>query len=478
MHRLPSRLAAALALVVGALMLAGVTPAAAAAPTTAPSTSLGTTADPAPAAAGWLVGQTRGKPYLAGQYGPDLGLTADLVLSLDAARVGQREAAAATDYLAANAAGYVSYNSTYYPGSLGKLALVAEAQGRDPDGFGSVRLLHQITAMECPHAGCTPSELGFYKSPDTTNGYQSVLTQALAILALQRGGDHPSAAAARWLVGQQCASGGFTVDERDTSLVCDRKDAQGNVADRSDTDSTGYVVQALVATGQRAATAKAAAYLARAAAGGFATSSVTANAAAIAAQGLTAAGSVSGAATAHAFLRRLALGCSAPAAERGAVLPNAGATYDASSPGTLDPVVRATAQAAAGLTGRPLASISATGAAAEVPTLDCTPRSPSPTPTPTPTSPTPSATPTATPSGTPTAAPPSPTATGTPGAGSTGPGGSTGPSTQGRPPAPTLPATGAGGLSATALTGLALLLMGGALLLLGRERRRHGRHAG
>lgn len=415
MHRLPLALAAA---AVAAAPLLAATPAAA-------ST---TTTDPAKAAAGWLTTQLVGGDHLESSYTyngktttyADYGNTADAVLGMDAAGVAQDAAGRATSYLAAHVGDYAGTAPNYYPGSLAKLALVAEAQHLDPHAFGGVDLVKALQDEEAQ----TGANKGLYTDPDTANGYQSVVTQALALVALSRTGnaaDKPSQAAGDWLVGQACGDGGFQTDVRDPSAgTC-----------TSDVDSTAYAVQALVATGRDAT--KALGWLAthRNSDGGYGQPGSNANSTAVAVQALTAAGrDTSGP---QGWLRAHQQGCSAPAAQRGAVRYKS--TYDAAT------ATRATVQAAQALAGKTLVTIDNAGAAAAAPTLYCAAAVTTPT-----------ATPTTAPVTTPTAAPASGTGAGTTTA--------------------ELPRTGApshtGGLAGA---GAALVVVGGALVGLGRRRR-------
>lgn len=331
--------------------------------TPAPTTGASTT-DPARAAAGWLAGQLTGpqadhltSSYVdqngATQTYADQGLTADAVLSFDAAGVAQDAAKRATTWLATQVDAYAGTAPNYYPGSLAKLILVAVAQGEDPHAFGNTDLVKALQGEEASD--------GLYTDPDTQNGYQSVVTQALALVALSRTDTKPDAKAVSWLAGQQCADGGFQTDVRtSTSAPC-----------TSDADTTSFAVQALAAT--RTDASKAVAWLTahRNSDNGFGTPSSNANSTAIAVQALLAAGGDPSASI--AYLRGLQVGCAGTTAQRGAV------TFSGTFRAT---AVRATSQAAQALAGKTLAQITESGAGAAAPTLACAATA---TPTPTPT---------------------------------------------------------------------------------------------
>src|SRR6266545_1854331 len=217
-----------------------------------------------------------------------------------------------------------------------------------------------------------------------------------------------------------------------------------------DVDTTGFVVQALLAV-CRTMPARALDWLesVQKPDGGFGGSGPTAaensNSTALAAQALRAGGRIEAADRAVAYLIARQVACTGETADCGAV------AYDESG-FDVATAVRATAQATPALAGVGLADVSATGAVPTGPQLACA----APTPTPTPT---------ATATATPTVVRPTPTHTSTRAAPAGAAGGSP------------LPATGT---PTGALTGAAVLLLaaGGGLLVLGRQRRSLRRAAG
>ena len=317
------------------------------------ATPTATTTDPAKAAAGWLATQLIGSSADHYEFpsfpAPDYGNTADGVLAMDAAKVAQTAAARATSFLQTGAKDYATgsgYTAHYYPGSIAKLLLVAEAQHADRHAFGGLDLPQVLHDEE--------QSDGAYANVDDSSYGSSVVDQSLALIALSHTGnasDAPDAKAVQWLESQQCGDGSFQYTPQTTpAATC------------SDFDTTAYAAQALVAVGST----KAGAALDRIAAqkhadGGFGDGSSNANSTAIAVQALLAAGR--DASTGLAWLRAHQQGCTAAATQRGAVAFKS--PYDAKT------ALRATTQAAQALAKATLGTIDNTGAASVAPTLAC-----------------------------------------------------------------------------------------------------------
>lgn len=337
--------------------IAGVATLAALASITAAGPALGataaTTSDPAQAAAGWLALQLTGASQDHYEFpsfpAPDYGNTADGVLAMDAAKVAQPAAVRATGFLQTGAKDYATgggYTAHYYPGSIAKLLLVAEAQHVDQHAFGGLDLPQVLHDEE--------QSSGVYANVDDASYGSSVVDQSLALIALSHTGtvaDAPDPKAVQWLEGQQCGDGSFQYTPQTTPA-----------ASCSDFDTTAYAAQALVAVGS----AKATAALDRIVAlkhsdGGFGDGGSNANSTAIAVQALLAAGR--DATSGLAWLRAHQQGCSAPAAQRGAVAFTS--PYDAKT------ALRATTQAAQALAHGILGTIDNAGASSTVPTLAC-----------------------------------------------------------------------------------------------------------
>jgi hypothetical protein len=324
-------------------------------------------ADPTVAAASYLVSQLGGKNHdhysetLSGTSYPQYGETADAVLSLDAAGVGQKAAKAATKYLKKSVDDYLTGGGytpgQYYPGSAAKLLLLADAQGLGYANFGGQNLLEDIVGDEGAN-GVT----GEYGNPGDTKYSSSVTNQSLAILALAitPHASGPSDHAVSFLLGQQCSNGSFQNKIRaDTTVACKAK--------KVDVDATAYAVQALENSNQHSAAKQAVKWLLSEEKknGGWNETSgeADANSTAIAVEALISAGKAKAAKAGEAYLVNAQLGCSAKKAQRGAVI-NPG-KYDALT------AVFATSQAGVALAGKDLAGISNKKATAATPVLSC-----------------------------------------------------------------------------------------------------------
>ncbi|MFF3720813.1 prenyltransferase/squalene oxidase repeat-containing protein [Streptomyces erythrochromogenes] len=133
-----------------------------------------------------------------------------------------------------------------------RLALVAEATGKDPRAFGGRDLLGDLMKHVCPTgaaetpqppAGCITK--GDFRTTNQADG------QALALIALMSGGVTPPADAVSRLTGLQCEDGGFTGIMIRPAEQCD-----------SDPSATGLILLALKrAGGHDAVVAKGAAFL-------------------------------------------------------------------------------------------------------------------------------------------------------------------------------------------------------------------------
>jgi len=316
-----------------------------AAPPTSPLTT-----DPADAAAGWLTGEFVDGDHLAAEIDldgngiidpatevfPDYGLTADAILAFAAAGSAGDAAGAATDYLATNVLAYTGDGAAEsYAGSLAKLILVADIMGRDPTDFGGEDLVTRLLAQE--------AEDGRFSDVSAFGDFSNPIGQSLAIIGLERA----TAAGAPttsvdFLVGVQCADGGFVSDL--STLPC----ATGEV------DTTAFAVQALEMVGRNAAADAATTYLIgqQASDGSFATpgfgnppvTTANSNSTGLAAQALRVAGKEDAADAAVTWLLDRQVGADGPQEQQGA--------FAFESTG-FDPAnaARATTQAIAGVSG-------------------------------------------------------------------------------------------------------------------------------
>lgn len=308
-----------------------------------------TTEDPVEAAAGWLANQLvdgeRVETTFDGDTYPDQGLTADVVFALSGAGLAADEIAAATDWLEEQTGSYTGTDSDeVYAGSVAKLLIVADVTDRGTT-FGGEDLVALLEGQE--------DEDGRFKDESTWGEFSNTITQSLAVIALERAaGTSPSPDAVDYLAGQACESGGFPE-------MLDAADCSGSI------DATAFAVQAMTALGETGIAEDAAAWLVdrQGDDGSFdGDSPSNANSTGLAAVALEVAGETTAAEEARTFLLGLQEECDGD--EPGSIRFTADDAGDR---------VRATAQALPGLTSSDLATVSAEGADAEAPLLDCAP---------------------------------------------------------------------------------------------------------
>jgi hypothetical protein len=324
-----------------------------------------TTRNRADAGAGWLGRQLDADTHvMVGQFGADYGLTADVVLALDSAKVGKAAARRATAALSNHVLDYTGGGDAteFYAGSFAKLIVVAAAQGVDPAAFGTgprKDLVTNLLALECgthTRTDCPAGTDGRFSDRSQFGDFSNPITQSLAVIALDRATRRgASRNAVSYLLGAQCANGSFP-------------EKFGTTACAASVDATGFAVQALTRLNTPKADAAAAAagrWLKRHQhANGSFTGNGTrnANTTGLAAQALTALGRTKAAAKARHFLRSLQVLCGGTAANRGQI------RYDRANTG--DPV-RATSQAVPALARTSLAEVSNDGSSRGLPSLAC-----------------------------------------------------------------------------------------------------------
>jgi hypothetical protein len=181
----------------------------------------------------------RGAAYLSSQQQPDgsipafspIGSTSDAVLAFVASGVGGKAMNKAIGYLRAQ----TSAGKVNNLGWRAKVVLALDAAGKDPAAFGGHDLVREIR-----------STLGH----NGRFGSDPVLDDALAVLALASTGTPPAPRASAWLLHAQCPDGGWAYDEP-YDPAHDNAHCHSGSSDFYDSDSntTGYVVMALAATG-------------------------------------------------------------------------------------------------------------------------------------------------------------------------------------------------------------------------------------
>lgn len=176
----------------------------------------------------------------------DLSSTAQAVLALHAAGVGGTQASAAAAYFAAHAATYIGGGTpaTDNPAKLAYVILVAEATGADPTAYGApaTNLVSRLLATQNTFTADGAVDAGLFGSADPT--FDGAFRQGLALAALHAAGV-TNAAGSAWLVGQQCADGGWEAYRSSTATACSPADPVNFAGE--DTNDTAYAVEGLVA---------------------------------------------------------------------------------------------------------------------------------------------------------------------------------------------------------------------------------------
>ena len=307
----------------------------------------------AQAAAGWLARQlVQGSHFVTvfdGVSYPAQGETIDALFAFAATKSANDYGARAIAWLEQPAvlSNYIGTGTESYAGATAKVALAAEVRGINPARFGKVNLIARLAKLL--------TKSGRYSDHSAFGDFSNAFSQSLAIIALSRDGGAP-AKAVSFLISSECKNGGYPLNFAQKTCV-------------SDTDSTAMDVQALLAAGQRAAAVRGLSWLASVqkpdggldATGG---TSPNANTTGLAGEAFAAAGWNHQAALAAKFLLSLQVGCSAPAAERGALAYDSAGFAESTA-------VDATAQGILGLADVSLAKLSALGSSSGAPRLAC-----------------------------------------------------------------------------------------------------------
>lgn len=299
------------------------------------------------------------KAEFGGESYDDLGLTLDAIFSITATGTADAQAAASTQYVVSNAGAYYGTGEDVYAGATAKLLTAATARGLDPRAVGGVDLVERLQSLE--------QESGQFADASQWGDYSNSLGQSFALIGLSRAGANPSTAAVDFLLAQQCADGGFSLDYVDGCV--------------SDPDATSVAIQALsVVGGHDDVVAAAADYLEGkqgtngGLGGGATTEGPNANSTGLAAMAFRAAGRDAAAVKAQGFLQSLALGCATPQLA-GAIAYDPAAKAELEAKGAAatadDQTTRSSAQALIGLTDQTYVTVSAEGASEAVVAPDC-----------------------------------------------------------------------------------------------------------
>lgn len=330
------------------------------------------TAEPSPAqaAGAWLAHELTDDGYLSTDFGtPDWGLTIDALMALKAGGADDAAAAKITGTLKARADEYFTLDlwgdkGQRIAGAAAKVAYAAVITGEDPAKYGRFDIEGELRGLMRTNG----LENGRFRDKLTSAKDEggNAFDQSLAVLALSRTAKGVPRAAVDFLIDQQCAAGGFRLYPfHGGPDVVDDCDGQGDAV--LDPDSTSMAVQALLAAGgteAKAAAAKGAAWLKaqQKPDGSFTGSGSTAgtsnsNSTGLAGQALLATGDAGASAKAGAWLRELQLTAAnggAAKADAGAIAYSAETFTDAVANGlpmSRDQFRRASAQAVLGLAG-------------------------------------------------------------------------------------------------------------------------------
>ncbi|MEY2569522.1 MAG: hypothetical protein QOE35_4051 [Actinomycetota bacterium] len=268
-------------------------------------------------AARWVGDQVNGDGAIESAPGtPSPGLTAQGLLALVAASVGPNQVDAMIGYLEQGVDAQVQDSGGVdQPGPLAFLILDAVATGEDPHAFGDGGdLVARLDATQQPD--------GLYGAQDPS--FDGAFRQGLALTALGAvATDDPEGV--QWMLDQQCDDGGWTAFRTDTSAPCPPVDPATFTGE--DTNSTALAVIGLAAQDAVPSTPDPAAFLdsVRTDDGGWsyladADGQSDADSTGLVVQALLAeADGGTPDAQGIGVLRSLQIGCDAPAEDRGAL---------------------------------------------------------------------------------------------------------------------------------------------------------------
>jgi hypothetical protein len=231
------RRATAAGLLILSVGVGATVPASASARLNATPATRGATA--AQAGAGWIGRHITAKGDILSDKKADPSETVQAVLALAAAGVGGTKATAALDWLESHFRPYVSPGGTDDPGSLAYVILAAQAMGVDPTTFGGTGAADNLVARLEATQQTTGTDAGLFGTQDPT--YDGAFRQGLALMALANQGI-ANPAGVTWLRDQQCSDGGWEAYRTSPCVPPDPSTFTG-----PDTNSTSLAVEGLVA---------------------------------------------------------------------------------------------------------------------------------------------------------------------------------------------------------------------------------------
>jgi hypothetical protein len=207
----------------------------------------GPTTDPATAAGfggSWLAHQINSSGFIPAKSpstGANLAGTVDAALALAAANVGGAAFTRALNYLHGQIDAYAKSGADDVPGALSKLILLAKVAGEDPTKFGGTAATNDLVARLLATKRSTGTDAGLFGVQDPS--YDGAFRQGLAIVALKSAGA-PPADAVSWLSTQQCPNKGWQSYRADTTAACRTTTDPTTFLAPPDTNSTAMAAQA------------------------------------------------------------------------------------------------------------------------------------------------------------------------------------------------------------------------------------------
>ena len=198
----------------------------------------------AAAGAGWIARDLSNSGALVDAVSgkPSAGDTADAILALVAAGEGASQVKAATHWLEDHFSSYVSAKGVDNPGALGLVTLAAVAAGADPAHFGGQASSNDLVARLRATEHLNGVSAGVFGATRSANAF----SQSLALLALVsvKGSTMAIHLGEAYLERRQCADGGW---EYSLTTPCAKPDPK--TYSGPDTNSTALAVMAIVAAG-------------------------------------------------------------------------------------------------------------------------------------------------------------------------------------------------------------------------------------
>lgn len=304
---------------------------------------------------------------------PDIGLTLDSILAMDAAGIGDLQSGRATRYVAEHISEYIGDGDTEsYAGATAKALLVSLSQKVTPEGtLGGVALVARLKARE--------NSNGRFRDKSAYGDYSNTIGQSLALVSLKRAGETLTPTSMGYLDLQQCPNGGFRIQMANTACTNSAK---------ADTDATSFAVQGLLAepntTARSTRISKAIAYLktrmnssggVNGGSPGDPTNTPNANSTGLAMMSFVSTGHTTLAHETRTYLISMRFVCRYPVKLRGAVAYDAARKQQATAQGAdaapIDQDRRSTAQAVLGFAGKSLLQITNSGAKYGSPHISC-----------------------------------------------------------------------------------------------------------